>query len=95
MKWPPEKQRHPRSKEDAERIILDLRERLFDGESFSDLAQVYSDCSSSSDGGDLGRFSHGQMARRFSDAAFALTVGELSDLVYTEYGVHLILRTED
>ena len=94
MKWPPAKLRHPRSKEEADILILELRDRLLDGESFADLAQTYSDCSSRSDGGDLGRFSRGQMARRFSDAAFALEVGELSEPVSTEFGIHLILRTE-
>ncbi len=94
MKWPPAKQRHPRSREEAEELIRSLRERYADGEAFSDLARGNSDCPSSSDGGDLGRFSHGQMARRFSDAAFALEPGELSEPVHTEYGVHLILRTE-
>ena len=94
MKWPPAKQRHPRSREQAESQIDDIRNRIMDGESFSDLASTYSDCSSSRDGGDLGRFSRGQMARRFSDAAFALEVGELSNPVATEFGVHLILRTE-
>ena len=94
MKWPPAKQRHPRSKEEAERQISELRDRIIDGESFSDLARGNSDCSSARDGGDLGRFSHGQMARRFSDAAFALEPGELSNPVHTEFGVHLIFRTE-
>ena len=94
MRWPPSKQRHHRTQEDAERTMLEIRSRIVDGESFSDLAQAYSDCSSRSDGGDLGRFSHSQMTRKFSDAAFALEVGELSNLVHTEFGIHLILRTE-
>ena len=94
MKWPPSKSRHHRSKEDAENLILSLRERFANGESFSDLARAHSECSSGKDGGDLGRFSHGQMARRFSDAAFALEVYELSEPVHTEFGVHLIYRTE-
>ena len=94
MKWPPAKQRHPRTREEAELTILEVRDRILDGESFSDLARSYSDCPSKSDGGDLGRFSHGQMARRFSDAAFALQPGELSEPVHTEFGVHLIFRTE-
>ena len=94
MKWPPAKQRHQRSREEAEDMIRNLRERYADGEAFSDLARGNSDCPSSRDGGDLGRFSHGQMARRFSDAAFALEPGELSEPVHTEFGVHLILRTE-
>ena len=68
--------------------------RLQDGESFADLAQQYSDCPSKDEGGDLGRFSFDQMTKRFSEAAFALEVGQLSGAVHTEFGVHLILRTE-
>ena len=94
MKWPPAKQRHHRTQEAAEQTLRELRERYADGEAFSDLAQAYSDCPSRNEGGDLGRFSHGQMSRRFSDAAFALSTGEISSIVHTEYGVHLILRTE-
>ena len=95
MKWPPAKQRHRRSQEEAEQLIQEIRDRIMDGESFSDLARAYSECSSRGDGGDLGRFSHAQMTRKFSDAAFALSVGELSEPVHTEFGIHLILRTED
>lgn len=94
MRWPPAKQRHPRSEEDAVALIEDLRQRILDGESFEDLARAHSACGSAKDGGDLGRFSRGQMAKRFSDAAFALEVGEMSEAVKSEFGVHLIWRTE-
>jgi peptidyl-prolyl cis-trans isomerase NIMA-interacting 1 len=94
MKWPPAKQRHFRSESEAMTLIKELRERYGDGESFSDLAQAYSACASSQEGGDLGRFSHGQMSKRFSDAAFALATGEISQPVKSEFGIHLILRTE-
>lgn len=53
----------------------------------------YSDCSSARSGGDLGSFSRGQMQHPFEDAAFGLSVGEMSDIVETDSGVHLILRT--
>lgn len=53
----------------------------------------YRDCSSARSGGDLGSFSRGQMQRPFEDAAFGLSVGEMSDIVETDSGVHLILRT--
>ncbi len=94
MTWPPKMAKHPRSKEEADLVIAELRDRVMDGEAFSDLARTYSDCPSKVDGGDLGRFSHAQMTQKFSDAAFALTVGEVSAPVYTQFGVHLITRTE-
>ena len=94
MKWPPAKARHPRSEEEAVALIEDLRRRIADGASFEGLAKAHSDCGSARDGGDLGRFSRGQMAKRFSDAAYALEVGEMSGPVRSEFGVHLILRTE-
>ena len=46
------------------------------------------------DGGDLGVFGRGKMQVPFERAAFALQVGQLSDIVDTDSGVHLILRTE-
>lgn len=60
---------------------------------FSELAQVHSDCSSHEKGGDLGLFARGQMQKPFEEAAFALSVGEMSDIVSTDSGVHLIMRT--
>lgn len=62
-------------------------------ETLSALATNYSDCSSAKRGGDLGYFERGQMQKPFEDAAFALQVGELSKPVWTDSGVHLILRT--
>lgn len=61
--------------------------------SFAELAQQFSDCSSAKRGGDLGPFGHGAMQRPFELAAFALKVGELSEPVVSDSGVHIILRT--
>lgn len=50
-------------------------------------------CRSNRRGGDLGYFGRGQMQKAFEDATYALAVGELSQPVCTDSGVHIILRT--
>jgi len=75
-------------------LIKAFREQIVNREkTFEELAKVYSDCSSAAKGGDLGFFSSGQMQKPFEDATFALKVGELSEPVWTDSGVHIILRT--
>jgi len=84
-----------RSKEEALEILTGYREQVVNGAaSFAELATRYSDCSSAKRGGDLGPFTRGAMQKPFEDAAFALKIGELSEPVFTDSGVHLILRTE-
>lgn len=58
------------------------------------LAQKYSDCSSAKRGGDLGPFGRGAMQKPFENAAFGLNVGELSGIIETDSGLHLIQRTQ-
>jgi NIMA-interacting peptidyl-prolyl cis-trans isomerase 1 len=60
---------------------------------FAELASAHSDCSSHANAGDLGLFGRGQMQKAFEDATYALGVYDLSPIVDTESGVHLILRT--
>lgn len=60
---------------------------------FAELAQVHSDDSSHAHGGDLGWFKPGQMQKPFEDAAYSLQVGQISNVVSSDSGVHLILRT--
>ncbi|XP_044732397.1 putative peptidyl-prolyl cis-trans isomerase dodo [Chrysoperla carnea] len=83
-----------RSKEEALELLKSYREQIVQGRaSFAELAQNYSDCSSARRGGDLGPFGRGTMQRPFEEAAFALKVGELSEPVDTDSGVHIIMRT--
>lgn len=56
--------------------------------------QARSDCGSYQDGGDLGDFGHEDMMKPFSDASFALDVGQITkNIVSTDSGYHLIMRT--
>ncbi|ETW06661.1 hypothetical protein H310_02846 [Aphanomyces invadans] len=63
-------------------------------EKFQELATTESDCSSAKRGGDLGKFGKGKMQPSFEKASFALRVGELSDIVESDSGLHIILRTK-
>ncbi|WWC58743.1 uncharacterized protein I303_101287 [Kwoniella dejecticola CBS 10117] len=60
---------------------------------FAKIASTESDCSSAKKGGDLGWFGRNQMQKPFEDATFGLEVGQLSEIVQTDSGVHVILRT--
>lgn len=60
---------------------------------FGQRARERSDCGSCRNDGDLGAFSDGMMQKPFQDASFALKVGEMSGIVDTDSGLHLILRT--
>jgi parvulin-like peptidyl-prolyl isomerase len=84
-----------RSKEEAKKLAEQLLTRAKGGADFAQLARDFSDDpSAKSRGGDLGKFTRVQMTKKFSDAAFALGVGQLSDVVETELGFHIIKRLE-
>lgn len=61
---------------------------------FREAAEHRSDCGSFAHGGDLNFFTRGQMQKPFEEKSFSLQVGELSDIVETDSGSHLILRIE-
>ncbi len=72
----------------------DILKKLEMGESFEKLARDFSRCGSASQGGDLGEFSQGMMVKPFESAVLKLHVGEISDLVPTQFGYHIIKRTK-
>jgi parvulin-like peptidyl-prolyl isomerase len=83
-----------RSKDDAESRIAALKAELDGGAEFADVARDNSDCPSSSKGGDLGTFGRGAMIGAFEDTVFALEIGATSGVVETDFGYHIIHRTE-
>ena len=79
-----------KAKEKAEALL----KRVKGGEEFAALAKAESSCPSSAQGGDLGNFTRGQMVPAFETAAFALKPGEVSDVVETQFGYHIVKLTE-
>lgn len=74
-----------------ETLAREVLEKAKSGKNFAELAKTYSDDTvSAKQGGDLGYFTRERMVKPFSDAAFSLKVGEISDLVESEYGYHII-----
>jgi peptidyl-prolyl cis-trans isomerase NIMA-interacting 1 len=75
------------------KIIKAHEERIKSGSiSLGELALSESDCSSARKRGDLGYFGRGDMQREFEEAAFALKPGDMSSVVETASGLHLIER---
>ena len=81
-----------RSKDEAIANINNIRSQIQSGEDFQRLASEYSECGSGQQGGDLGFFGPGQMQASFEQASFALQVGQISDIVDSDSGIHIILR---
>jgi peptidyl-prolyl cis-trans isomerase C len=69
-------------------------ERLKNGEKFANIAKEVSLCPSGKQGGDLGTFGRGKMVKEFENAAFALQKGQISPIVKTKFGYHVIKRLE-
>ena len=78
------------AKDQANKKIKEIQKKLEDGEDFAALAKEYSEGPSSANGGDLGYFERGRMVKPFEDVAFKLKPGEVSGMVETPFGYHLI-----
>jgi peptidyl-prolyl cis-trans isomerase C len=72
----------------------DLLKQLKDGADFAELAKANSNCPSAPKGGDLGFFPRGETTPAFENTAFELEIGQISDVVETEYGYHIIKVTD-
>jgi peptidyl-prolyl cis-trans isomerase SurA len=91
--------RFPRLSEEAKKAAYTRAKSFLDsikvGADFSELARMYSDDSASAvHGGDLGKVKKGMLVKEFEDAAYLLKPGEVSDVVETQYGYHIIKLNE-
>ena len=74
--------------------LEEMREQLIDGADFADLASMHSECPSGKQtGGSLGWFGRGMMVPEFDAAVFDMEVGDLSELIKTQFGYHLVYKT--
>ncbi|WP_136523658.1 peptidylprolyl isomerase [Geomonas ferrireducens] len=83
-----------RDKKEAMEKAEQLLQRVRQGENFGIIAQLQSDCASKVRGGDLGFFSRGDTNPRIEQVAFTLKPGEISNIVQTSYGYHILKLTE-
>lgn len=79
-----------KTKAEARQKIEAVQKKVKAGEDFAALAREYSDGPSGGNGGDLGFFQRGQMIPAFEEVAFAMEVNQVSDIVETRFGYHLI-----
>lgn len=81
----------------AKAKLAAIRERIVKGEStFADEAKTHSDCpSGKSNGGSLGWFGRGMMVKPFEEAAFTLALNTVSEIIETQFGYHIIVKTAE
>jgi len=75
-------------------LAQEIKAKIANGESFANLAKQHSIDGSKKRGGDLGFFGRGMMVHEFERTAFALEKGQVSDIVKTQFGYHIIKRLD-
>lgn len=75
---------------DSLELANEIKNKIDNGLNFEMAAMQYSTCPSKEQGGNLGQFTRGRMVPEFENAAFELTVGQLSDPIKTQFGYHII-----
>ena len=92
----PERRRAQHILVESEELANDLLDQINQGADFAELAKANSeDSSSSEEGGDLGFFEKELMGAEFDEAAFAMNIGDVSDVVATDYGYFHIIKLTD
>jgi len=79
---------------ETEEVCNDLKEQIESGGDFAAVAAEFSACPSGKSGGDLGKFSKGQMVKEFDDVVFTEELNKVHGPVKTQFGYHLIEITE-
>lgn len=85
----------PEAKSAAFEKIRAIRERIVAGGDFAEEAKKHSDCPSGQEGGSLGWFGRGMMVPEFDKAAFEMKKGDVSDIVTTQFGYHIIYKADE
>ncbi|MGD9187019.1 MAG: peptidylprolyl isomerase [Desulfobacteraceae bacterium] len=85
-----EKTADEKTKAEARKKLAEVQKKIMAGEDFAEMAKQHSQGPSNVKGGDLGYFGKGQMVKPFEEVAFKLAAGEVSDIVETRFGYHLI-----
>lgn len=85
-----EKDADEATKNAAKEKIEKVRKELLEGGDFAKLASEYSDCPSKTKGGSLGEFGRGRMVPEFEKAAFEQKIGEIGEIVETDFGYHVV-----
>lgn len=79
---------------EAEKLARELRDRIKTEEDFQNICGAHSQCPTGVRCGDLGWFPRGRMIKELEDAAFGLEVGEISDIIHSRYGFHILMVTD-